>query len=104
MEADWDEITRIAVPSSGLHAIPTPASAVVFDDQQELLWVGNDQVCDVRIAKLAYSKLTQDTPGTSHIFLWPGTATLCLGQSSSGRRSSQTTPRPRQRHCVTLSL
>ncbi len=45
MEADWDEITRIAVPSSGLHAIPTPASAVVFDDQQELLWVGNDQVC-----------------------------------------------------------
>ncbi|KAL2392816.1 PAN2-PAN3 deadenylation complex catalytic subunit pan2 [Exophiala dermatitidis] len=43
MEADWDEITRIAVPSSGLHAIPTPASAVAFDDQQELLWVGNDQ-------------------------------------------------------------
>lgn len=43
MEADWDEITRIAVPSSGLHAIPTPASAVAFDDAQELLWVGNDQ-------------------------------------------------------------
>lgn len=45
MEADWDEITRIAVPSSGLHAIPTPASAVAFDDLQELVWVGNDQVC-----------------------------------------------------------
>ncbi|KAJ9628351.1 poly(A)-specific ribonuclease [Knufia peltigerae] len=43
MEADWDEITRIAVPSSGLHAIPTPASAVAFDDLQELVWVGNDQ-------------------------------------------------------------
>ncbi|KAK4943503.1 poly(A)-specific ribonuclease [Elasticomyces elasticus] len=43
MEADWDEITRIAVPSSGLHAIPTPASALAFDDLQELLWVGNDQ-------------------------------------------------------------
>jgi hypothetical protein len=44
MEADWDEITRLAVPSAGLHAIPPPASAVAFDDVQELLWVGNDQV------------------------------------------------------------
>jgi PAB-dependent poly(A)-specific ribonuclease subunit 2 len=44
MEADWDEITRIAVPSAGLHAIPPPASAIAFDDLQELLWVGNDQV------------------------------------------------------------
>jgi len=44
MEADWDEITRIAVPSSGLQAIPTPATAVTFDDLQELVWVGNDQV------------------------------------------------------------
>ncbi|ETI19337.1 hypothetical protein G647_09169 [Cladophialophora carrionii CBS 160.54] len=43
MEADWDEITRIAVPSSGLHAIPPPASAIAFDDVQELLWIGNDQ-------------------------------------------------------------
>ena len=47
MEADWDEITRIAVPSSGLHAIPSPASAVIFDELQELLWVGNDQVSQV---------------------------------------------------------
>lgn len=44
MEADWDEITRIAAPSAGLHAIPAPASSIAFDDQQELLWVGNDQV------------------------------------------------------------
>lgn len=44
MEADWDEITRIAVPSAGLHAIPAPASSIAFDDLQELLWVGNDQV------------------------------------------------------------
>lgn len=44
MEADWDEITRIAAPSSGLHAIPQPVSAVAFDDLQELLWVGSDQV------------------------------------------------------------
>ena len=44
MEADWDEIARIAVPPSGLHAISSPATAVAFDDAQELLWVGNDQV------------------------------------------------------------
>ncbi|KIV95116.1 hypothetical protein PV10_02805 [Exophiala mesophila] len=43
MEADWDEIARIAVPPSGLHAISSPATAVAFDDAQELLWVGNDQ-------------------------------------------------------------
>jgi len=44
MEADWDEITRIAVPTSGPLAVQSPATAVVFDDQQELLWIGTDQV------------------------------------------------------------
>ena len=44
MEADWDEITRIAVPpSGGLQGLSGPATAIAFDDQQELLWVGNDQ-------------------------------------------------------------
>jgi PAB-dependent poly(A)-specific ribonuclease subunit 2 len=45
MEADWDEIARIAVPSSGPLAMSNPATAVAFDDTQELLWVGTDQVC-----------------------------------------------------------
>lgn len=45
MEADWDEITRIAVPTSGPLSIqPQPATAIVFDDLQELLWIGTDQV------------------------------------------------------------
>jgi PAB-dependent poly(A)-specific ribonuclease subunit 2 len=51
MEADWDEIARIAVPPPALHGIPTPATAIAFDNQQELLWVGNDQVSrdDIRL-------------------------------------------------------
>lgn len=56
MEADWDEITRIAVPSSGLHTITAPASAVAFDDSQELLWVGNDQVGGALNTSLLHSR------------------------------------------------
>lgn len=50
MEADWNEITRIAIPNvSGGHNLgqPSPATAITFDDQQELLWVGTDQVSHV---------------------------------------------------------
>jgi len=48
MEADWDEITRLVVPTSpapGPHTLPaqpSPATAVTFDDTQELLWIGTD--------------------------------------------------------------
>lgn len=45
MEADWDEITRIAVPTTGpLSLQPQPATALTLDDLQELLWIGTDQV------------------------------------------------------------
>jgi hypothetical protein len=70
MEADWDEITRIAVPSSGLHAIPSPASAIAFDDLQELLWVGNDQVSVARRVLVLVLVLLTCAQGPDHFVLW----------------------------------
>ena len=44
MEADWDEVSRIAVPTPSPHVLPTVASTIAFDDAQELLWAGNEFV------------------------------------------------------------
>lgn len=44
MEADWDEVARIAVPANAPLAISSPAATIAIDDQQELLWIGTDQV------------------------------------------------------------
>ena len=38
MAADWEEVSRTPVPNH-----TTTAAAVVFDDIQELLWIGNDE-------------------------------------------------------------
>ena len=38
------QVHRITVPPPGLHELPTPASAIAFDTQQELLWIGNEYV------------------------------------------------------------
>ncbi|KAF4595528.1 PAB-dependent poly(A)-specific ribonuclease subunit PAN2 [Ophiocordyceps camponoti-floridani] len=42
MDGDWDEVSRIPFPSSGVHAMPTPVTTMTFDTSQELLWTGND--------------------------------------------------------------
>ena len=44
MEADWDEVSRAAIPVPGPHILPTVASTIAFDDEQELLWTGNEYV------------------------------------------------------------
>ncbi|KKK14706.1 hypothetical protein P175DRAFT_0449923 [Aspergillus ochraceoroseus IBT 24754] len=42
MEADWDELSRIALPPPSSHAMPTIATTIAFDDVMELLWIGNE--------------------------------------------------------------
>ncbi|KJZ76270.1 PAB-dependent poly(A)-specific ribonuclease subunit PAN2 [Hirsutella minnesotensis 3608] len=42
MDGDWDEVSRIAFPPPGVHAMPTPVTTMTFDTSQELLWTGND--------------------------------------------------------------
>lgn len=39
------QISRIPFPPPGVHALPTPVTAMTFDTCQELLWTGNDYVC-----------------------------------------------------------
>ncbi|KAK3384295.1 ubiquitin carboxyl-terminal hydrolase-domain-containing protein [Lasiosphaeria ovina] len=43
MDADWDEVTRIAFPAPGSAEYPRPATALAFDTAQELLWAGSDR-------------------------------------------------------------
>jgi PAB-dependent poly(A)-specific ribonuclease subunit 2 len=43
MDADWDEVTRIAFPAPGSNDYPRPATALAFDTIAELLWAGNDR-------------------------------------------------------------
>ena len=66
MAADWDEIARIAVPSSSgnLHQIPSPATAVIFDETQELIWLGNS---DGRVASFKGTELQRYTSARAHI-------------------------------------
>jgi PAB-dependent poly(A)-specific ribonuclease subunit 2 len=44
MEADWNEVSRVAVPAANSHTLPTIATTIAFDDVQDLLWVGNEYV------------------------------------------------------------
>ncbi|RMZ91505.1 hypothetical protein DV736_g1228, partial [Chaetothyriales sp. CBS 134916] len=65
MAADWDEISRISVPSdSTLHPLPDYSPAVAFDDSQELLWIGN---YDGVVASYYGSDLRRHTWVKAHI-------------------------------------
>ncbi|KAJ4293921.1 poly(A)-specific ribonuclease [Collariella sp. IMI 366227] len=43
MDADWDEVTRIAFPAPNSNDYTRPATALAFDTIAELLWAGNDR-------------------------------------------------------------
>ncbi|KAL2131448.1 hypothetical protein VTI74DRAFT_5096 [Chaetomium olivicolor] len=43
MDADWDEVTRIAFPAPKSNDYTRPATALAFDTIAELLWAGNDR-------------------------------------------------------------
>ena len=66
MAADWDEIARIPVPSStgNLPQISNPATAVIFDDSQELIWIGNGEG---RVASFKGPDLQRYTSAKAHI-------------------------------------
>ena len=65
MAADWNEVARIPVPSSTtLDSVPNPATAVVFDDSQELLWIGNGEG---RVASYHGSELRRYTSVKAHL-------------------------------------
>ncbi|GAM89839.1 hypothetical protein ANO11243_078780 [Dothideomycetidae sp. 11243] len=42
MEADWDEVARCLLAPPTLNALHTVATAIAFDNSQELLWTGNE--------------------------------------------------------------
>ncbi|RDW85660.1 PAB-dependent poly(A)-specific ribonuclease subunit PAN2 [Coleophoma crateriformis] len=42
MDADWEEVARLALPPPGLNALQTPVKTTAFDTHQELLWTGNE--------------------------------------------------------------
>lgn len=65
--SEWDEIARVGVPPStinNIHNIPSPATAVIFDDSQELVWIGTN---DGRIVSHHGSELRKYTSVRAHI-------------------------------------
>lgn len=98
MEADWDEVARVAVPPPNPHVLPTTATAFAFDDLQELLWVGNEYVrAYTHTHSLSLSLLLGATVlltamiGSHHVVLRPRTPAVHLGPRASRHRGPRAT-------------
>ncbi|ETN39586.1 uncharacterized protein HMPREF1541_05812 [Cyphellophora europaea CBS 101466] len=65
--SEWDEIARVGVPPStinNIHNIPSPATAVIFDDSQELIWLGTN---DGRVVSYHGPEVRKYTSVRAHI-------------------------------------
>ncbi|KAF2149383.1 cysteine proteinase [Myriangium duriaei CBS 260.36] len=63
MEADWDEVSRALLPPPAPNALNTVATAITFDNSQELLWTGNEFG---RVTSLYGSELQKYTSYRGH--------------------------------------
>ncbi|KAK4242788.1 ubiquitin carboxyl-terminal hydrolase-domain-containing protein [Achaetomium macrosporum] len=87
MDADWDEVTRIAFPAPGTNDFPRPATTLAFDTSAELLWAGNDRG---RVAsfygrdlqRYTAFKIQPPSEGPVRQFLFHDKGVICLGTRS----------------------
>ncbi|KAI5296428.1 poly(A)-specific ribonuclease [Ascosphaera acerosa] len=66
MDPDWDEVASASVPPPPGHPVPTAAAAataIAFDNQQELVWAGNDFG---RVSSFCRPDLQRYTSTTAH--------------------------------------
>ncbi|KAK4100548.1 hypothetical protein N658DRAFT_497289 [Parathielavia hyrcaniae] len=87
MEADWDEVTRIAFPAPGTNDYPRPATALAFDTIAELLWAGNDRGRVVSfygrdLQRYTAFKIHPPSDGPVRQFLFHDRGIICLGTRS----------------------
>nr|4D0K_A Chain A, A-SPECIFIC RIBONUCLEASE SUBUNIT PAN2 [Thermochaetoides thermophila] len=87
MDADWDEVTRIAYPAPGTNDFPRPATAVAFDPIAELLWAGFDRgrVCSFYgrdLTRYTAFKIQPASEGPVRQFLFHDKGVIVLGTRS----------------------
>ncbi|KAL2257791.1 hypothetical protein VTK26DRAFT_9164 [Humicola hyalothermophila] len=87
MDADWDEVTRIAFPAPGTNDYPRPATALAFDAIAELLWAGNDRGRVVSfygrdLQRYTAFKIQPPSEGPVRQFLFHDKGVIALGTRS----------------------
>ncbi|KAK3349906.1 ubiquitin carboxyl-terminal hydrolase-domain-containing protein [Lasiosphaeria hispida] len=87
MDADWDEVTRLAFPASANDNYSRPVSALAFDNTQELLWVGNERGRVVSLygrdlQRYTAFRLHPPAEGPVRQFLIHDKGVICLGTRS----------------------